>query len=169
MFLLSLFCTGGEITGKVTDSETGLPLIGANVFITGTAIGRATDTEGVFEIRNLAPGVYTLRVSFVGYAAQESQITLTAARVMCGNIALVPGTDFDPVQVTAGRRNEKALDAPASIDVIIPREFQLDVAPTMAQSLRNVTGVDMYKPGWTAMKSCSGIQQCFFADYPCTD
>ncbi len=142
-----VFAQAGAITGKVTDSETGLPLVGANVFISGTTIGRATDTEGAFEIRNLAPGAYTLRVSFVGYAAQESQITLTAGENRVWNIALVPGTDFDPIQVTAGRRNEKTLDAPASIDVIVPRDFQLDVAPTMAQSLRNVTGVDMVQTG----------------------
>ncbi len=142
-----VFAQVGAITGKVTDSETGLPLVGANVLISGTTLGRATDTEGMFEIHNLAPGAYTLHVSFVGYAAQESQIALTADENRVWNIALVPGTDFDPIQVTAGRRNEKTLDAPASIDVIVPRDFQLDVAPTMAQSLRNVTGVDMVQTG----------------------
>ncbi len=142
-----VFSQAGSITGKVTDSETGLPLVSANVSISGTSIGSATDTEGIFEIDNLVPGVYTMRVSFVGYVTQESQVNLSAGEEYVWNVALVPGTDFDPVQVTAGRRNEKTLDAPASMDVIVPQELRLDIASTIAQSLRNVTGVDMVQTG----------------------
>ncbi len=137
----------GIVSGKVTDAATGLPLIGANVLLSGTAIGHATDTGGAFEILNLAPGGYVLQVSFIGYTAQESEIVVTADEQYVWNVALVPGTDLDPVQVTAGRRNEKVLDAPASIDVLTARDYQLDVAQTMARSLRNVTGLDIVQTG----------------------
>ena len=33
--------TTGKIAGRITDAETGEPLIGANVIITGTSLGAA--------------------------------------------------------------------------------------------------------------------------------
>ena len=135
------------VVGKVTDSESGQSLIGANVLVAGTSIGSATDIEGNFEISNLHAGIHILRASFIGYSAQELTVTLAEGENYVWNVALDPGTDLDPVQVTAGRRNEKTLNAPSSIDVITSRDLQLDVAQTMAKSLRNVTGLDMVQTG----------------------
>lgn len=61
------FAQTGSISGKVTDKSNNEELIGANVFIPGSNIGAATDIDGVFYIRNLAPGFYTIKVSFVSY------------------------------------------------------------------------------------------------------
>ena len=143
---MQAFGQSAAIIGTVTDSETGEPLAGANVLVHGTAIGSATDAEGDFEI-SVFPGMHLLHVSFIGYAAQESVVTLTAGETHIWEIALVPGTDLDPVQVTAGRRSEKALDAPSSIDVVTARDLQYDISPTAARSLRNITGLDMIQTG----------------------
>lgn len=45
----------------------GEPLPGVNVIIQGTTQGTATDTDGYYQILNVGPGTYTLRVSFVGF------------------------------------------------------------------------------------------------------
>ena len=44
------------ISGTVTDKITGEPLIGANVFIKGTDIGNATNSEGFYQLTNLDEG-----------------------------------------------------------------------------------------------------------------
>ncbi len=155
LYIGSSFCLFSEpvlgqtatVVGKVTDSETGQSLIGANVLVAGTSIGSATDIEGNFEISNLHAGIHILRASFIGYSAQELTVTLADGENYVWNVALDPGTDLDPVQVTAGRRNEKTLNAPSSIDVITSRDLQLDIAQTTAKSLRNVTGLDMVQTG----------------------
>lgn len=77
-FLLSLLCLiliqsnlfagiTGKIAGKVTDAETGEPLIGINVLVEGTSLGAATNIDGNYIINNVEPGVYTLIFSGVGY------------------------------------------------------------------------------------------------------
>ena len=137
----------GAIIGKVVDAETGQPLVGANILLVGTGVGSATDGEGDFEILNLSPGTHTLRISFVGYAAQESVIELSEGEEYVWNVDMVPGTDLNPIQVTAGRHQEMVLDAPASIDIVTVRDIQLDVAPSTVRALRNVTGVDMVQTG----------------------
>ena len=135
------------IIGKVIDGETGQPLVGANILLVGTGVGSATNAEGDFEILNLTPGTHTLRISFVGYAAQESVIELSEGEEYVWNVDMVPGTDLNPIQVTAGRHQEMVLDAPASIDIVTVRDIQLDVAPSTVRALRNVTGVDMVQTG----------------------
>jgi len=57
----------GKISGNIIDSETGQPLIGVNVSITGTSLGAATDFNGHYVILNIPPGEYTLNVSMIGY------------------------------------------------------------------------------------------------------
>ncbi|MEJ2052850.1 MAG: carboxypeptidase-like regulatory domain-containing protein, partial [Calditrichaceae bacterium] len=63
--------TTGKIAGKVTDSETGEPLIGANVFIKDSNLGASTDLDGYFAILNVPPGTYTLKAEYIGYNTKE--------------------------------------------------------------------------------------------------
>lgn len=58
-----------KITGRVVDSATGEPVIGANVLVKGTFTGTTTDADGNF-VLEAAPGV-TLAVSYIGYVNQE--------------------------------------------------------------------------------------------------
>lgn len=59
--------TTGSLEGKVTDKETGEPLIGVSVAVVGTTQGAATDVEGNFQISNVEAGTYDLRFSIIGY------------------------------------------------------------------------------------------------------
>lgn len=61
--------TSGKIAGVVTDSETGEPLPGVNVYLEGTSIGAATDIDGFYSMLNVPPGTYTLKIDYIGYAA----------------------------------------------------------------------------------------------------
>ncbi len=63
----------GKIKGKVTDNLTGDPLIGANVIISGTTMGAATDQNGHYFINNVPPGVYTLRAMMMGFKQLEME------------------------------------------------------------------------------------------------
>ena len=60
--------TTGKIKGLVLDKETNSPVIGANVFLKNTTLGTVTDESGNYFIINVPPGIYTLRVSYIGYS-----------------------------------------------------------------------------------------------------
>lgn len=72
-----LLLAQGRIKGKVTDLQTGEPLIGANVLIVGTSFGGATDVNGDYVILNLDAGAYEVRASYIGYQS----ITVSNVRV----------------------------------------------------------------------------------------
>ncbi|MCK4819355.1 carboxypeptidase-like regulatory domain-containing protein, partial [bacterium] len=63
----------GKIAGNLVDSQSGDPLIGANVYLENTTLGAASDIEGSYVILNVPPGEYSLIVSNIGYA--ETKIT----------------------------------------------------------------------------------------------
>lgn len=72
---LALFLLGGEVhatsTGKIAgiirDTDTREPLVGVNVVIEGTAYGATSDLSGRYFIINLPPGMYSVKVSLIGY------------------------------------------------------------------------------------------------------
>jgi len=57
----------GKIAGKVTDAQSGEPLLGINIIIEGTTQGAATGLDGTYIINNIEPGNYNLAFSGVGY------------------------------------------------------------------------------------------------------
>ena len=77
-FLLSfLLCTSfvhgqNKITGTVVD-DTGEPVIGASVVISGTSSGSVTDLNGNFTLNNV-PDKSQLTVSYVGFLTQKANI-----------------------------------------------------------------------------------------------
>ena len=58
--------TSVKIKGTVRDGKTGSPLIGTTVRISNKTIGAITNLDGEYEL-TIAPGIYTLEVSNVGY------------------------------------------------------------------------------------------------------
>ncbi|MEM8560540.1 MAG: carboxypeptidase-like regulatory domain-containing protein, partial [Bacteroidota bacterium] len=50
----------GTLSGTVTDAASGEPLVGVNVYLQGTTIGAATDTDGMYAIQALRPGNYVV-------------------------------------------------------------------------------------------------------------
>jgi len=93
----------GSIFGKIVDSSTGEELIGANVFLTGTTIGAASDLNGNFNIANVPPATYTLVASMVGYTKLTvSQLEIKPGELKKLDIALVSEAfETEEVVVTA--------------------------------------------------------------------
>ena len=122
MFALALpgwaFSQDTSVAGTVSDSENGMPLIGANVIHVESLQGTATDEEGGYTLSGLSVGTNTIRVSFTGYRSFETEVEISEGEVYLLNVDLVPGIDLDQLQITASRRQEKVLDSPSSTDVI---------------------------------------------------
>ncbi|MFQ5753083.1 MAG: carboxypeptidase-like regulatory domain-containing protein, partial [bacterium] len=83
--------TRGTITGRITDVETGEGLPGVNVVVLGTYYGAATNLEGFYQILKVSPGVYNLKISFIGYTVvQKTGVKVNANEITTVNISLAP-------------------------------------------------------------------------------
>ena len=60
-----------SISGVVSDAETGLPLPSAHVFVSGSLMGTATDTQGRFILARIPRGAHRVVATMLGYAPQS--------------------------------------------------------------------------------------------------
>jgi hypothetical protein len=119
---------GNTLSGKVTDSQTGEPLIGANVIIDGTNLGGTANTSGDFVIYNIPEGTYNVRASYIGYQTVYSPgIKITRTTGARQTFYLSPSdVQVGEVMITAERPmiNKSATNSVyiASSDVIVSLE-----------------------------------------------
>ncbi|MFV0593307.1 MAG: TonB-dependent receptor [Draconibacterium sp.] len=69
-----------NISGKITDAETGKPVMYANIAFPDLTIGTSSDENGEFTIKNVPVGTYRFLVSYIGY--QEYTIRMTLKKDM---------------------------------------------------------------------------------------
>ena len=76
----------GIISGFVTDSSSGEALIGANIFLTESGQGMATEMNGYYIIQGVAEGTYTLMVSYVGFKTYRAPVSIAAGESKIINV-----------------------------------------------------------------------------------
>ena len=142
----------GTVTGRVTDASSGAPVVAASVEVmsgsrvVGTGL---SDQSGNFRIANVPAGAYSLVFTSAGYQTTR----LAEVRVLAGETtmagAVLPSAAFvlNPVVVTSSKREEKALDTPASVSVVGKEEIEQRPAVTPVEHLRNTPGVDIMPTG----------------------
>ena len=99
----NLYAQTGQITGTVVDAESGETLIGVSVIIDGTIKGSATDIDGNYTIRNVDPGTYTLKVSYLSFSTQLiTGVVVEAGETLRLDVAMQPETEMlEEIVVTA--------------------------------------------------------------------
>ena len=95
------------LNGYVRDADTGETLLQANVVLEGTRRGTATNNEGYYTIGDLAPGTYTVVVSYLGYRSRTEEITLSAGETRRLDVALPPTDLQGEGVVVTGARDER--------------------------------------------------------------
>src|SRR5690606_21185732 len=74
-----------QITGRVVDKGTGLPIAYATAVLLEAGTGRTitggvADDNGEFFLTGFKEGTYTLQASFVGYTALEQEIKVATGK-----------------------------------------------------------------------------------------
>ena len=77
-----------EIEGKITSSESGESLPGANIVIQKTYLSTSTNADGYYFLKNIKPGKYTLKVSYIGYKTHVEKVEINRNASL--NISLEP-------------------------------------------------------------------------------
>lgn len=122
----SVHAQTGTIKGRVFDALGGEPLAGAQVVIRSVNKGALADDEGLFEISGLAPDLYNVEVSLLGYQPRTLfEIQVTASRLVTLDVGLEPDakTGPDSIIIRASPFN-KTTESPVSIRTIGVNEIQ---------------------------------------------
>ncbi len=135
----------GSLSGKVMDAENGEPLVGANVVLRGTVLGRVTNADGTFNFVNLPAGRYTIAISMVGYeTAVLTDIPIIGGSTEHADVRLKSIViQTDPVVVTASRREQSLQEVPVSVATVTAQAIAERNNVTLDEALRYVPGVNV--------------------------
>jgi len=139
-----------SISGKVLDEVTKEPLIGANVYIEGSDIGTATDTDGYFFLSNIERGQYQVVISYISYETINQTINVTDEVKDIKFFLKVSALKTSEVNVVGvvKKSNEvkKILDQKESQDILntfTSEELRKSGDSNASEALKRVTGVSI--------------------------
>ena len=130
----------GEIRGKLIDSKTGDPLVGATITLTGTRIGGVSDATGNYVVSNVPAGRYVVRAAFVGYVNAQKSVTVETGTVTL-NFTLEP-TVIQAGEVIIEANRAKERETPVAFSDVSKMTIQEKIhgqdAPLLTQSVPGV-------------------------------
>jgi TonB-dependent receptor len=97
------------ITGHATDTNHD-PLVGAKVELQPLGQTAVTDAEGAFRISDLAPGSYTVNISYVGFSPFSKQVTVASGGTVDVDAELQIETVTEQV-IVRGERERGEIEA----------------------------------------------------------
>jgi outer membrane receptor for ferrienterochelin and colicins len=143
-----------SIAGKITDAQSGTPIVGARVTaVSGlrTAATVVSGDDGTFRITGLTSGTYVVSSMRIGFEAKRADgIAVAESGTVTVDFALTEiSTTLNQVvtTVTRGARPEKILDSPASISVVNSEQITNVPAPTIADYLKTTPGLSVSTGG----------------------
>ena len=139
---LSLFgpAIGQTLTGKITDAETGEPLVMVNI-LGPQRNGAVSDNNGNYTLK-LPAGISTIQFSYVGYQQQTLNVTLAEGEEKELNIALQPINELlQTVVVSAGKYEQRAEETTISLEVIKPNLIKEKNTVRLEEAFNQTPGV----------------------------
>ncbi|MDM7924876.1 MAG: TonB-dependent receptor [bacterium] len=168
VFILALFAAAfghtaavygqGNLKGMVTDSLTGKPLVGANVYLAGTSLGDATDLEGLYRIEQIPAGAYTLKVSYLGYRTTDIPVRVGSGSTETVSAALVADAIKGKTVVIRGQAVGQAaainqqITSNTIVNVISEEKIKELPDANAAEAVGRLPGVSILRSGGEANK-----------------
>lgn len=148
----------GVLRGVVYDSLTAHPLVGANVFLIGTAIGSATNIEGDYRIVSIPAGEYTLRFSYLGYKTKEVRVKIEQGKTLVlDEYLMMDFLESEEVIVTGQAKGQVAainqqLSSNTIVNVVSEERIQELPDVNAAEVIGRLPGVSLLRSGGEANK-----------------
>jgi len=149
----------GTLRGVVTDSsDNNSPLVGANVYLIGTALGSATNLEGEYRIDRVPEGAYTLRISYIGYSTRQIKVNIQNDKTLAVNAALAQHLiEAGSIVITGQAVGQAAainqqITANTIVNVISEEKIQELPDANAAESIGRLPGVSLQRSGGEANK-----------------
>ncbi|MBE8725092.1 TonB-dependent receptor [Flavobacterium hungaricum] len=132
------------------------------VVLKGTKIGTTTDESGFYEIKNIKPGNYVIKVSGIGYSSKEKSITLNSGDSIIEDFKISENSEqLNEIVVNGNRKNPlarketqqvsrlplKNLENPQVYTTITSELLKEQVVTNIDDALKNAPGLS---PLWAS-------------------
>ncbi|MCG8606233.1 TonB-dependent receptor, partial [bacterium] len=153
-----MYAQSGTVKGKIIDQATKEGLPGVNIQILGTVLGGSTNLAGEFEIRRVPFGVYSLRISMLGYAKKTIEAVSIIDDITDLQIELEESPiEIDPVVISVSKWKQEADNTPAAVEVLTAKDILQRSPLHIEDALETAAGVQILQEnvnirgsdGWT--------------------
>lgn len=133
-----------SVTGTVTDSATGSPMVAARVAVSGMAQVATTNSRGEYSITGLATGDYKLIASAANRESVVRSVHIGAGTGATADFRLPMGSVLLPgVIVSATRSPVPGRDITATVHAMATERVRTSAARTTDDLLREMPGVEL--------------------------
>ncbi|MEN7546946.1 TonB-dependent receptor [Rapidithrix thailandica] len=145
-----------QVSGTVSDADTGEPVTGASVYVSGTTLGTITDVDGKYKI-TLPEEAEALVFSFVGY--QKKVVTIGEQTII--NVALEQDATELEELIVVGYGTQKKVHLTGAVSQIDAKAIENRPISNLTQALQgavpnlNITFADG-RPGSTGNLNVRG-------------
>ncbi|MRX39139.1 TonB-dependent siderophore receptor [Flavobacterium sp. LC2016-23] len=146
----------GTIKGQISISNNDAA-DNVSVVLKGTKIGTTTDSHGFYEIKNVKPGSYVIRVSSVGYSSKEKSVTINSGDELVEDFKIVANSEeLDEIVVNGNAKKNtfarketqqvskmplKNLENPQVYSTITSELLKEQVVTNLEDALKNAPGL----------------------------
>lgn len=131
------------IEGRILDSKTNEDLPGVNIVVMGSNIGVITNNKGEYLIKNIHPGIYNVRYTFIGYESIFKEIVILPDQPATVQNIKMDESSFQLKEITVTPGMFSILgDTPASQQMLTKDEFSnVTFAEDIYRSIKRLPGV----------------------------
>ncbi|HWB64191.1 MAG TPA: TonB-dependent receptor [Chitinophagales bacterium] len=117
-------------------------LSGATVALLKTQFGTITGVSGTFELKDVPPGKYQLRVTYVGFENFQQEVEIKDGDTTHISIQMIPlAANLNEVVISGTMREATKLQSITPVDVYAMRYFERNPTNNLWDALSNVNGV----------------------------
>ena len=126
----------GTITGHVTDSATGRPVVAVRLSVVGTDRAAVTAEDGGFVLAAVPEGVQRVRAGRIGFSAREQTVAVTAGQIVTLNFAIQPIAVTLSDVVVVGYGTQRRADVTGAVASVPPDQLQRTAVVSLQQALQ---------------------------------
>lgn len=150
MLLFSVVFAGAQnavLKGVVSQQKNQQPLPGANVYFSGTTTGTATNNQGEFQMKRLAPGAYDLVISFSGFRRIKKRIELKEGENIVNFEMEASKNNLGEIVVTGTGTAHHLKTAPVPTELIGKKAITSTGASDFTELMLNISPSFDFNPG----------------------
>ncbi|MGB3143380.1 MAG: TonB-dependent receptor [Maribacter sp.] len=131
-----------DITISGTTTSNGEPLAFVNIYLKNTQIGTSSNESGLYSLKSVSSGKYTLIASTLGYKTFSTVLNIQEGKDLLVDIKLEPNIEsLDEMVITGTLKPVSRLESPVPVEVYKPTFFKKNPTASIFEALQNVNGV----------------------------
>lgn len=139
------------VSGTITDKKTSEPVSFAYIHLEELNRTTASDIDGIFELKNVPEGSYTLSIHRIGYKTQKRKIELSADLKLSIKLTQTLLTS-ETIEVIGKNNDLTGSNVEHVSESVTGTSLRRNLGTTLANTLANLPGVDQRSLGNTTSR-----------------